>query len=73
MKKPKMTTPPYTTPKVIGVLALDKYQACLGCKARVESVEPTLGQYTKCRMFQRIENCNDHTSAVHRASVTPRG
>lgn len=44
-----------TNARIIGVIQLDKYRACLKCKARVEPLNPPLGRCSKsdCLMTQR--------------------
>jgi hypothetical protein len=48
---------------IVGVLQLDKYNSCLGCKARVETISPAIGHCTKCAMIQRTDKCQSQLSA----------
>ncbi len=47
---------------VVGMLHIDVYLCCLGCKARVEPLTPPLGKCTGCLM-QRSNLCRQVTSA----------
>ena len=49
---------------IIGVIQLDKYKACLKCKARVEPLSPPLGRCSKsdCLMTQRYDLCPENAS-----------
>lgn len=42
---------------------LDRYNACMICKARVEPTILPLGECTKCGTMQRIKLCNEQLSA----------
>ena len=50
---------------IIGVPHLDKYKACLQCKARVEPLNTPLCRCSKvdCMMMQRYDLCGKHTTA----------
>ena len=56
---------------IIGVPHLDKYKACLQCKARVEAQTPPFGRCSKvdCMMMQRYNLCGEHTTAKFFAHV----
>ena len=51
--------------QIVGVAQLDKYKACLRCKARVEPLSLPLGRCSKseCDMLQRYGTCQDQLSA----------
>ena len=51
--------------QIIGVLKLDKYKACLRCKAWVEPSSPPLGKCSKegCGMLQKYDVCQEQLSA----------
>ena len=52
-----------TDATLVGVIQLDSYQACMNCKARVETVNPPIGNCSKCSMLQRIDKCAKQLSA----------
>lgn len=51
--------------QIIAVPQLDRYKACLRCKARVEPVSPPLGICSKseCGLMQRYDLCTEQLSA----------
>ena len=51
--------------QVIGVSILDRYKACMQCKARVEPSTPPFGKCTKveCLMLQRFDLCSNQITA----------
>lgn len=55
----------YFNPQIIGVPYLDKYKACIKCKARVEPLTPPLGRCSRntCAMLQRFDLCLDYYTA----------
>ena len=54
-----------TNAQIVGVPLLDKYKACLRCKARVEPSTPPFGRCSKpeCAMMQRYDVCQEQLSA----------
>ena len=52
-----------TDATLIGVIQLHSYQACMKCKARVERVNPPIGNCSKCSILQRIDKCAKQLSA----------
>ena len=48
--------------RIVAVSQLDRYKACLRCKARVEPSTDDVGRCSKpdCRMLQRLEFCTAH-------------
>ena len=41
-----------TDATIIGVIQLDSYNSCMNCKARVETINTPIGNYSKCSMLQ---------------------
>ena len=52
-----------TDATLIGIMQLDSYQACMNCEARVEKINPPIGNCSKCSMLQRINKCAKQLSA----------
>lgn len=49
--------------EVAGILALDCYVACLGCKSKVNKESDVLGTCSRCGMVQKLLKCSDQKRA----------
>lgn len=48
---------------ILGVKYLDTYSGCYGCGGKVQTRSEVLGQCTRCKAVQRLERCDQKTSA----------